>query len=171
MKGKPNDPKIKPCFWVWSCRCPIFALTIGINNYCYAGVKGLRGCVADADDFCDFLTKVLHVPTENITNLRDEQATATEIIKAFEALVVDSRIPKGSPILIFYAGHGVEALAPEGWISNDGVIQSLVPYNFFPGTEWNRTTKNSISDIKLGQLLEKIANAKGNNIVSHHFYS
>ncbi|KAE9403636.1 hypothetical protein BT96DRAFT_878516 [Gymnopus androsaceus JB14] len=145
-------------------RCPIFALTIGINNYCYAGVKGLRGCVADADDFCDFLTKVLHVPTENITNLRDEQATATEIIKAFEALVVDSRIPKGSPILIFYAGHGVEALAPEGWISNDGVIQSLVPYNFFPGTEWNRTTKNSISDIKLGQLLEKIANAKGNNI-------
>lgn len=170
---------------VWFSRVsPIFALTIGIDNYLHNDsiVKNLSGCVADADDVVAFLSETLRVPHAHITSLRNEEATAASITVALESFVHDPRIPTGATIFIFYAGHGSEALPPVGWVS-DAKIQTLLPYDFYPGAdtpdtlahgEQNRSSelsqrdavaRNGIADIKLGQLLENIANEKGNNIV------
>lgn len=130
----------------------------------------MTGCVADADDIVDFLTSTLRIPHDHLTNLRNEEATAEGITAAFESLAGDVRIPEGANIFIYYAGHGSEALPPVGWPSN-GQIQTLVPYDFDPGSSVDLTTKNGLADIKISQLLENIANAKGNNIVSSSLYS
>ena len=125
----------------------------------------MTGCVADADDIVDLLVNTFRVPRAHLVNLRNEQATAEGITAAFESLAKDARIPKDANIFIYYAGHGSEASPPEGWPSN-GQIQTLVPYDFHPGTDHDLTTKNGLADIKIGQLLENLANAKGNNIVN-----
>lgn len=142
---------------------PIFALTIGTDIYKNELIPNLSGCVADADDVVSFLVETLHVPPGNITNLRNETATAAGITAAFESLSTDTRIASGALLFIFYAGHGSEALPPDDWVSNEK-IQILVPYDLDPTSS---VAKNGLSDIKLSQLLEDIANAKGNNIVSY----
>ncbi|KAE9398832.1 hypothetical protein BT96DRAFT_994537 [Gymnopus androsaceus JB14] len=122
IKGQDSGTDIKNDS---RARTGVFALTIGLDKYLHAGsiIQNLRGGVADADDVRDFLVEVLHVPANNITNLRDAQATAANIVKAFQDLATDTHASDPHP-----------------------------------------TTKCSISDIKIGQLLENIANAKGNNI-------
>lgn len=144
---------------------PIFALTIGIDDYCSQLINNLSGCVADADDVVDFLLETLDVSPANIINLRNEEATAAGMTSAFESLATDPHIPKDAIIFIFYAGHGSEALPPEGWSSNE-VIQTLIPYDFDFGSGENPVATNGLADIKLSQLLEDIANKKGNKIVS-----
>lgn len=142
-----------------------FAVTIGINQYKYNHPKylpNLNGCVGDADAMRDYLIS-LEVPDTNIHNLRDEGATRTKIIDAFKDLATDKRINKGDPIVIFFAGHGVEARAPEEWNNDRAPIQMRTTYNF----NWDTSPEmeeQGIPDITLAALLNDIAAAKGNNI-------
>jgi hypothetical protein len=76
-------------------------------------------------------------------------------------IATDVRIPKGATIVIYYSGHGCLAAPPVGWPSREK-IQSLVPHDmYYEGDE----IKAGFTDIKFGQLLESIANEKGDNIV------
>jgi hypothetical protein len=140
----------------------MFALTIGINDY--VNVTPLGGCVADANAMVAFLKETLGVPPENITSLRNKQATREAIENAIAALAEDERIQKGDPIVIFYAGHGAEAPSPPGW-STYGKIQMLVPVDFVPEATGDKKRGQGVLDVKLGHLLQQLAEKKGDNIV------
>ncbi|KIJ55443.1 hypothetical protein M422DRAFT_774468 [Sphaerobolus stellatus SS14] len=138
-----------------------FALVIGINDYVHGP---LQGAVADAEAIRDYLIRRLHVPEDNIKVLLNRRATRDKIIQGFIALKDDARIKLGDPILIFFAGHGIEANSPKGWECGDpdNKIQMIMPYDF--GKKQGRSTVYAIPDITIRGLIEGIAREKGNNI-------
>lgn len=114
----------------------------------------------------DFLKTTLGVADNRITNLRNEQATRSNICESIRKLATCKDIRPGDPILIFYAGHGAEADPPRGWPSGGRKIQMLLPYNFRACTS-TLEDEQGILDITLCILLKELALVKGNNIVSH----
>ncbi|KIJ36099.1 hypothetical protein M422DRAFT_261646 [Sphaerobolus stellatus SS14] len=142
----------------------IFALIIGINVYADATViSSLKGPVPDAQAFRDYLLKDLHVSQENIKILLNQEATRSQIIEGFLALQGNARIKKGDAIVIFYAGHGLEADSPPGWESGDpdNKIQMILPYDF---TKQDGYDIHGIPDRTIAALLDGLAEAKGDNI-------
>lgn len=125
----------------------------------------MRGAVADADAVVEFLKTSLGVPENRIKNLRDRQATRLNIRNGIRDLATCDDIAKDDPILIYYAGHGAEAKAPKGWPVDGDRIQMLVPYDFIPQTSSSESGQGLL-DITLSILLNQLAKAKGNNIVS-----
>lgn len=139
-------------------KSPLHAVVIGINKFLFD--KDLRGAVNDANAFAKFLEEKLQVPKAHIQNLRDEQATRENIIKAFLDLRDNRDIQPQDPIVIYYAGHGSEINAPPGWESGGRQIQCLVPHDAS-----DKTGINAIPDVTVAALLNMLADAKGNNIV------
>lgn len=148
-----------------SAKSALFAILIGINKY--QNIRHLEGCVADVNDMMKFLMDSMGVPRERIVTLFDEQATRRNIISHIQSLAEEGEIKKDDPILIFYAGHGAEAMPPEGWPTRDK-IQMLVPYDFVPCTNKDERAQG-IPDIALNLLLSNLARIKGDNIVSIEF--
>ncbi|KAJ7207140.1 hypothetical protein GGX14DRAFT_456331 [Mycena pura] len=144
---------------------PLWALVIGVDKY--QRLNALSGCVADADDFADFLVSRLGVPKDHIKTLHNEEATRQEITSSIAALAKDNRIQNGDAIAIFYAGHGAEARPPAGWSAGElgprARIQMLCAYDFVPATT-DAENGQGIPDITLSVLLSQLAEAKGNNI-------
>jgi hypothetical protein len=140
----------------------LFALTIGINQYLNREYAALKGCAADADAVEAYLESKLSVDKSQITSLRNERATRSAIIQAFRALENDGRIQHGSPILIYFAGHGGEATAPEGWPCS-GKVQMIIPYDC--GCESGGEIVHGIPDLTIQSHLKRIADKKGKNIV------
>jgi hypothetical protein len=144
----------------------VFALVIGINDYLEH--PQLKGAVSDADAFSTYLSSNLMVSGDRIVNLRNSQATRAEIIKAFESLRNNPRINRNDPIVIYYAGHGSRILAPKGWEAGDTTIEALVPYDAGAGPP-RRMPVYPIPDRTVSALLNKLAEAKGDNIVRRIF--
>jgi hypothetical protein len=142
----------------------LFALIIGINLYKSRKVTTLRGAVADANAVQKYLEDELGVASSHIRNLRDAEATRSAIIQAFIDFQTDVRIQPGDPILIFYAGHGGETDVPTTWEVGGSKIQMIVPHDFY--TLVNDKEVYGIPDRTIGSLLDRIAKAKGDNIVS-----
>lgn len=144
----------------------LFALTISIDTYQYASNKlpNLTGCVADANAIVEYLTNQLRVPEDHIKSLRNSDATRANIIQSIVDLSENPDIKTGDAILIFYAGHGSEAAAPEGWPARGSEIQMLLPYDFSPTTS-SEPERQGLHDITFGALLSRLAERKGNNIV------
>ncbi|KAI0309848.1 hypothetical protein OF83DRAFT_1071404, partial [Amylostereum chailletii] len=143
----------------------LFALVIGIDEYYDSRVKNLSGAVADAEDVETFLIETMNVSPSRITKLHNREATRENIKECIRGLATHPDIKKGDPILIFYAGHGSEAVPPRGWPAGgpNKKIQMLVPYDFIPSTVLSERGQG-IPDITLSVLLTRIAKAKGDNI-------
>ncbi|KJA25051.1 hypothetical protein HYPSUDRAFT_76127 [Hypholoma sublateritium FD-334 SS-4] len=143
----------------------LFALLVGINDYNPPplGLRPLRGAVADAQTFKQWL-EWSGVPSENIVLLTNESATCSAIITALTQLKTDHRIRHGDPILIFFAGHGAEVNAPDGWECGraDRMIQVIVPHDCEAIKSGKRV--GPIADRVLGALIGNIAEQKDNNI-------
>ncbi|KAG8727232.1 hypothetical protein FRC12_022680, partial [Ceratobasidium sp. 428] len=139
----------------------LFALVIGINDY--PEIKPLKGAVPDAQAITEYLREHLDIPEDHIIEIYNEKATRAGIIQAFRNLCYDERIEKDDAILIFYAGHGAEVDAPEGWETDDKKIQGLVPYDVKTLDITGRVVE-VIPDRTVGSLLEDIAELKGDNI-------
>lgn len=143
-----------------------FALIVGINEYNPPPIslRPLRGAVADAQAFKQWL-EWRGVPAENIVLLTNESATCAAIIAALTQLKTDNRIRRGDPIFIFFAGHGAEVKAPDGWECGraDRMIQVIVPHD----CDAIKSGKpvGPIADRVLGALIGNISEKKGNNIV------
>jgi hypothetical protein len=148
---RPSPPRIPS----------LCALIIGIDKYA-SSHQNLRGCVADANAVKDYFTEMLSVPEENIRTLFDENATRVNIISKIWELCILPTIQPGCPIVIYYAGHGSNAPAPPDWPSNGGKVRLICPYDY--GSTRGRVVEG-IPDRTLRALLEKLAKAKGNNIV------
>lgn len=104
------------------------------------------------------------IPTSQIRNLRDSDATRAAILQEINALTTDDRIQPGDPILIFYAGHGSTAPTPKGWETGGPVIQLLCSHDYLCENE-NGQKIHGIPDRTLAVLLGRLASAKGDNIV------
>ena len=149
----------------------LFALTIGINKYRSPDITELLGAVADADSVRDFLVKQLGVPSSQIKNLRGSEATRSAILAEIEALSNNSKIRKGDPILIFYAGHGSSVNTPNSKRWNGGgtgKIQLMIPYDHYSSLK-DANPEHGIPDRTLGVLLSHLADKKGDNIVRQTF--
>lgn len=144
----------------------LYALTIGINTYPSLG--HLEGAAGDADEMAKFLTQDLKVPSDHIVNLRNESATRSEIIKAIQGLQGDQRIERGDPILIYYAGHGGLTKASSEWEAKTGSneIQVIFPWDYNMIGQNSKEKVQCIPDRTIHALLNDLAEAKGNNIVS-----
>lgn len=142
----------------------MFALIIGINNYAYKKIKNLKGAVADAESIKSYLMDQIKVPSSQIRMLVDQDATRKNILDALIAIKNDNRINPGDAILIYYAGHGQQICAPEGWTTenSENRIQSIVPQDF----DGKRKGVHFIPDRVLGWLIDNIKEKHGDNIVS-----
>ena len=120
--------------------------------------------------FNSFLRHDLKVEEGNITLLRSEQATRKGILDALETLIGNENIQNGDTILIFFAGHGSRAPAPEGWKSSDGRIEFICPHDI--GALQGDATDvgggkrvEAIPDRTLSALFRRLARQHGDNIV------
>ena len=154
---------------ITSTRLPshFFALIIGINNYESPSIQNLEGAVPDADAVRDYLQNDLGVPSSQIRNLRNSEATRAAIIDGIQAFSANDEIKKGDPILIYYAGYGASAMTPEDWLNwNARKVELLVPYDH---SSLDSNPIHGIPDRTLGVLLSKLAIEKGDNIVRQTF--
>jgi len=84
-----------------------WALLIGINKYPNLAAKyQLNFAVDDAEAFAELLIRRFGFPENNVTVLKDEQATKSSILEAFASLADPDRIKENDCVLVFYAGHG-----------------------------------------------------------------
>lgn len=143
---------------------PLFATIIGINTYAESSLN-LVGACADADDVSDFVLGDLATPPDRVVNLRNENATRYTIKNALKNLIDNDEIEKNDPILIFFAGHGTETAPPEEWTSYDETVQMILPHDF-SSTPVQSDVGQGLLDLTFAILLTRIADAKGNNIVS-----
>ena len=150
----------------------LFALIIGINEYESPNIPNLVGAVSDADAMRDYLQEHLGVPSSQIRNLRDSEATRAAIIDGIETFSLNDEIKEGDPILMYYAGYGGSADTPNGWeVGSTGKIELLVPYDHSSPLETleDGNHKHGIPDRTLGALLSHLASKKGDNIVRQTF--
>ncbi|KDR74101.1 hypothetical protein GALMADRAFT_602515 [Galerina marginata CBS 339.88] len=141
----------------------LFVLIIAIDCYESGQIPNLRFAVSDGLLFRDYLRHNLKVPEAQIHLLLNKSASRSGIIDGFLKLKADERIRHGDPILIYYAGHGSEMLAPPEWEAGSpgGNIQLIVPQDFC----LTRPKQISgIPDRTISALLEKISEVKGDNI-------
>ncbi|KAI0318754.1 caspase domain-containing protein [Amylostereum chailletii] len=146
---------------------PLYALTIGIDKYAHHDVQKLRGAKLDADKITNYLRGQLLVPKDQITELRDTDATRSAILKAFTALQKDTRINKGDAIFIYYAGHGASGPTPETWKTGDTDldVQYILSQDcHMPLDDHSEKTVQPIPDRTIGELLRRLAEVKGDNI-------
>ena len=155
----------------------LFALVIGIDTYKNTdnhNLSNLKGAVADADAMVDFLRRGLQVPDRNVRVLRNERATRKEIINAIASLGSREDIPKNSPILIYYAGHGATSKHTAYALPNTSTplrspnFEVLVPSDIDVGSKQvpdSGAQVTGIADYEIRHRLNQVAKQKGNNIV------
>jgi hypothetical protein len=100
------------------------ALIIGIGEYSTSGIMPLKGVKHDMQS-AKSIAQTMSIPDDNITYLRDEQATAQQIRQAVQDL--NSRVRPGDRVFVYYSGHGTRWVDPvepehctEGLLSTDG---------------------------------------------------
>ncbi|MDI3320329.1 caspase family protein [Pinibacter soli] len=93
-----------------------YMFCVGINNYlanvnpatCQIckdrGIKNLNGCLNDVDTISKLFIKYYGFLPENVTILRDQEASRAAILETFNKLL--TKCQKGDFIVFFYSGHG-----------------------------------------------------------------
>ena len=140
-------------------------MIIGIDDYTEkTELRKLKGAVADADRVQRWIRTKFN--GARIRNLRNSEAKRDSIIKELQGLSTAQEIERDDPILIFYAGHGIEGNPPKEWHStwDSPKIQMIAPWDYGRSDSSGRAVEG-IPDFTLGFLLRKIADSKGNNIV------
>ena len=95
-----------------------WALIIGIDKY--QNVQGLDYAVKDAQSIQNILINSLDFSKDNITILKNEEATKSRIIQEFSNITKQAEV--NDRVLIFFAGHGETEDLPGG-----GEIGYLLP--------------------------------------------
>jgi hypothetical protein len=149
-----------------SGRSSLHALVIGIDHFASSKIPDLHGAVADANAIDDYLRTDLRTPAAQIANLRNADATRAQILAEIRGLATDPAIRFGDPILIYFAGHGTSAAAPPRWHAGGDPIQLIVPYDCCVPDSATDVLVPPIPARTLCALLETLAHAKSDNIVS-----
>ncbi|KZV62928.1 hypothetical protein PENSPDRAFT_230413 [Peniophora sp. CONT] len=175
LYARPRLPHVAPCVFPPreitslepgakpSQRSPLHALIIGINTYRSERITQLRGAVNDAEAVYNYLRTELHVPDNQIVNLRNSQATRQAIIRELRAFRARKSIRRGDPILIFFAGHGATAKAPEGWVTANQKISLILPYDSLVSRVYGGVIQ-PIPDRTIGAILHDLAEDEGGSM-------
>jgi len=136
----------------------LYALLVGINQYHPASrVPHLKGCVNDILGMQTYLqgrlsTDGFHL---HMQTLLDEQATRQNIIDGFRHHL--SQAKSDDVVLLYYAGHGAQASAPEAFwpVSPSRIMETLVCYDSrIDRDHWD------LADKELAQLISEIARSQ-----------
>jgi flagellar motor protein MotB len=87
-----------------------WALIIGIDKY--DNVRELNYAVKDAESIREILSTSFDFPVENITILKNKNATKQNILKSLSEITKQSG--ERDRVLVFFAGHGDQEDLPEG---------------------------------------------------------
>lgn len=103
-----------------------FLLVIGINNYQHW--PKLNNAVKDASDIATVLTGKYNFDFSNVTLVRDEQATRSNIHNALRNLI--EKVSQQDNLVVYFSGHGYfDPLLNEGyWIPVDAEVNSSGEY-------------------------------------------
>ena len=101
------------------------ALIIGVGEYSRPGISSLRGVKHDIKSAAQ-IARTMGVAPENITYLRDTDATAQNIRLAFRSM--EKRMRQGDRAFVYYSGHGTRWIdtsfdsnaCTEGLLATDG---------------------------------------------------
>jgi hypothetical protein len=101
------------------------ALIIGVGEYTGAGITDLLGVKHDVVSATS-IAAAMGVPRENITYLRDKEATGEGIRRAL--IEIGQRTRSGDRVFVYYSGHGTRWIDPsfdpnsctEGLLASDG---------------------------------------------------
>ncbi|KAJ7706853.1 caspase domain-containing protein [Mycena rosella] len=163
VKTFPSSKKRCPMTLTYRLQDPERNLSNG-TQYLSNTIPDLRGCVNDAHTIKTFLTNRFHIPEPQIAFLANEEATRAAILEKFQTHLIDnSSIEQDDTMLIYYAGHGSRAPAPQLYHSTDGKIETLVPHDERMKTAGGEDI-HGIPDTTINMLLSRLATEKGNNI-------
>lgn len=126
------------------------ALLIGIDKYPLVGQ--LDGCVNDVELMQSILQESFGFPQEDMTLLRNEQASRDRILAALDLLV--DQTGKDDIVVIHYAGHGSQMTDREG-DEPDGMDETIVPFDSGRGRDPNRDITDDEIHVRLVKLGEK----------------
>jgi len=87
-----------------------WALIIGIDKY--DNVRDLNYAVKDAESIHEILSTSFNFPVENITILKNKNATKQNILKSLSEIT--KQAGERDRVLVFFAGHGDQEDLPEG---------------------------------------------------------
>jgi len=118
------------------------ALIIGVGEYKVSGVMSLKGVPNDMQS-AKQMAMAMSIPEDNITYLRDHQATADQIRQAIQDL--NARVRPGDRVFVYYSGHGTRWVDPRG--NPDHCTEGLLS-----------TDGQAITNTEVGELLSPIAN-------------
>ncbi|MCI0752045.1 MAG: caspase family protein [Flammeovirgaceae bacterium] len=101
-------------------------LVIGINNYTYW--PKLNNAVKDATDIASILMGRYNFEFANVTVLKDEQATRSNIYNSLRSLI--EKISQNDNLVVYFSGHGYfDDLLNEGyWIPFEAKVNSSGEY-------------------------------------------
>jgi hypothetical protein len=141
---------------------PFCVITIILRiQYRSNRIQNLGGCVTDLNSVQKYLVDCQQVPLGHIRTLTNCGATRQAILNGFREHLIDNHaITKDDAMLFYFAGHGSQATAPEGWTTDDGKVETLCPYDKTYG-EHEQPTVFGILDRTIWSLLHELANIKG----------
>src|SRR5262245_8379572 len=84
------------------------ALCVGINQFKNYPGSTLQGCVNDAQEMAQVLTKLLGFSAADIKVLADAQATKTAIISELGSMVNDAKAGKCNYLVFSMSSHGTQ---------------------------------------------------------------
>lgn len=112
------------------------ALIIGVGEYKVSGVMPLKGVSFDMQS-AKQMAMAMSIPEDNITFLRDHQATADQIRQAIQDL--NTRVRPGDRVFVYYSGHGARWVDPKG--KPDHCTEGLL------STDGQAITNTEVSDL------------------------
>ncbi|MCW3480583.1 caspase family protein [Neisseriaceae bacterium JH1-16] len=106
-----------------------YAMIIGVGQYSNSSIPSLKGVQYDMVS-AKQMANSMGIPDENISYLRDEQATAEHIKQAIQQM--NQRLRNGDRLFVYYSGHGTrwhesssaEGTCTEGLVASDGDVLS-----------------------------------------------
>ncbi|HLP61610.1 MAG TPA: caspase family protein [Candidatus Deferrimicrobium sp.] len=124
-------PGIIILLFILTFHCPIGAvskhgLLIGIDDYKISGLENLKGTENDLQLIKDVLLNNLGFQEQEITVLKNKNATHSGLEKAFSQLA--EKINNGDFVYIHYCGHGSQTLDNDGDEYPGLYDQTWVPY-------------------------------------------
>lgn len=132
------------------------ALLVAINQYPELGEKYfLQGCNNDIDLYVDALQAKFGFTPDDMTVLRDDQATCDGILAGMESLV--EKTNDGDIVVMVYSGHGSQRTDLEG-DEPDGLDETIVPYDSGRDPKENRDITDDMIHDWLVRLCAKTDN-------------
>ncbi|NLX98329.1 MAG: DUF4384 domain-containing protein [Rhodopirellula sp.] len=124
-----------------------YALLVGIDDYPRLRNRNLGGAANDVERLSHVLLREFSFPQQNVSILRNQQATLFAIRQAFQQLA--DRVQPGDTVVFHYSGHGT-LLVDDNGDEQDGQDEALCPHDFA------ENGAQALRDDELDQMLAKL---------------